>query len=120
MRGKWWIALGIGLLGWGLLELMLWQSELGDYARSPQSLRLSAGTVALVAGGRAGVLFEGSPYLRAAHLRIRCKGVDEAIRLRKGETSDELCGIRARLLELLPNDQASLEVTWSDDSRAAP
>lgn len=100
--------------GWGLLEFMLWSSELGEYARSPQQIRLKQGVTSIVGGGRAGLVYQGSPHRRRAELLLRCKDTNEEIRLRRDEISEEICGVQVRFLELEIDGQARVLVSWSD------
>ena len=114
MRSKWLIMAAILFGGWALLEFMLWSSDLGEYAKSPQHLKLQQGTTAIVAGGRAGVVFQGSPHRRRAEILIRCKNVEQEIRLRRDELSEEVCGIQIRFLDLEVNGRAVVIVSWQD------
>ena len=114
MRGRWLIALVILLGGWGALEFVLWQSELGQYAESPQRLELRQGTTALVAGGTAGVVYEDHRLRKDARILVRCKDEQQRFRLRRGEIAPAACGVRVRLLDLLPGDSVALEVHWGD------
>ena len=115
MRGKWLFALAILLGGWGALEFVLWQSKLGEYAESPQTLELSQGATALVGGGRAGVVYEGHRLRRDARILVRCKDTEQRFRLRRGHVSDVTCGVQVQLLDILPGDGVALLVRWGDD-----
>lgn len=114
MRGKWFIALVILLGGWGALEFVLWQSELGDYAESPQRLEISQGATALVAGGRAGVVYESSRLRKDVLFLVRCQAEEERVRLRRGDVSPPICGVRVKLLDLLVGDRVAIEVHWGE------
>jgi hypothetical protein len=114
MRTKWLIMLAILVGGWGLLEVMLWSADLGDYAQNPQQIRLQQGSTAIVGGGRAGLVFQGSPHRRRAEILVRCKDVTQEIRLRRDEISEEICGIQVRFLELEVNGKALVLVSWQE------
>ncbi|MEL7060636.1 MAG: hypothetical protein AAGN46_11465 [Acidobacteriota bacterium] len=115
MTRKWWLIAAILLGGWGALELMMYQSGLGDYARSPQRVELAKDRVALVGGGRAGLTFEERRRGDKARLGLRCDSVDETLTLSIGEPVMTGCGVE---IELLAVDlrRASLEVRWDEEA----
>ncbi|MEM1206603.1 MAG: hypothetical protein AAGN66_25435 [Acidobacteriota bacterium] len=120
MKGRYVLVLLVGLLGWGALELMQWQAGLGRFAESPQRMEIRKGVTALVAGGQAGVVFLDSPFRRRAQMKVRCKDVDQSFDLGRGDVSEEICGIRVRLLEILPGDRVAIEATWGEDGVEPP
>ncbi len=112
MTGRWLVILVILAVGFGMLELMLRQMKIGDYAQSPQHFEISQGMTVLAGGGRAGVTFLDAPFLRSAVLHIRCKDLEKRVQLKPGSISEELCDVRVKLLNLVPGGKVAVEVTW--------
>jgi len=81
-------------------------------AESPQILEIPLGMTKTLAGGRATAWF-GEVELGPV-VEVKCKGEIKRLELTKEEPSDECCGVRIRLLELVedPRPQVKIEVTW--------
>lgn len=120
MTGRWIVIFAIVVGGWGALELMLRQMEIGEHAKSPQYFEIPKGLTVLVGGGRAGLTFVEAPFLRSAVVKVTCKDTDRAVQLRPGEVGDEVCGIRFQLKQLMAGGNAAIEVRWGNDSAFAP
>lgn len=112
MTRRWLPILLILLGGWGLLEALSYHSGLGEYAKSPQRLQLKQGLTAVVGGGRAGLVFMEDRFRKKAQLLIRCQQGRRTISLRRGQVSEEICGIRVELLDILPEGKVNVEVRW--------
>ena len=119
MTHRWLPVLLILLGGWGLLEALSYQTGLGDYAKSPQRLQLKQGLTAIVAGGSAGVVFMEDRFRKKAQLLIRCQEGRRTISLRRGQVSEEICGIRVELLDILPEGKVNVEVRWGPETEEA-
>lgn len=118
MSGRYLFVLASLLLGcWVALEFMQWQLKLGKYARSPQHLVMSRGDSVLVAGGKASLFYEDR-RARRTRLVVRCKEVNETLRLRSGEISQEICGVRVALMRLGVNGEVEVEVRWGEGAGA--
>jgi len=74
-------------------------------------------TRAILGGGRAGLDFDGLEGERAV-FRLWCADGEVELRMEPGELTDEICGVRIRLLGVVdgrrPDDppRAAIEVTW--------
>ena len=119
MTGRWLALVVVVVFGWGALELMLRQMQIGEHALSPQHFELPEGLTVIVGGGRATLTFVDAPYLRSARLRVKCKDVDRGIQLRPQETSDETCGVRVHLIQIFAG-QAAVRVSWGEAPDAGP
>ena len=119
MTHRWLPVLLILRGGWGLLEALSYQTGLGDYAKSPQRLQLKQGLTAIVAGGSAGVVFMEDRFRKKAQLLIRCQEGRRTISLRRGQVSEEICGIRVELLDILPEGKVNVEVRWGPETEEA-
>jgi hypothetical protein len=113
------IVLPLLLVGFGLFALIALQAklDLGHFADSPQLIEVPWGARAAVGGGRAAVDFdqlEGD----TATMRLWCSEEEIEVRLEPDGQTDELCGVRVRLLGFLggrdaqETTRAALEVTW--------
>ena len=120
MTHRWLPVLLILLGGWGLLEALSYQTGLGDYAKSPQRLQLKQGLTAIVAGGSAGLVFMEDRFRKKAQLLIRCEEGRRTISLRRGQVSEEICGVRVELLDILPEGKVNVEVRWGPEAESTP
>lgn len=118
MRGIW-IFLGFMVMGIGPIAMFAWFNQLGDFAKSPQTVEMNLGTTSFVAGGRAKLWFamvEDGPVVEVA-----CKSESRMVSLPDEERSDEVCGIQVRKIDLLEKERRGhrtlrvvLQVTWQD------
>lgn len=111
---KYLYALLVALFGVGALYFLMWQMRLGDYAESPQRLLLTRTMNRIVAGGKAGLLYEGTYQRTKARILVRCRNTAELLRLREDEESDEVCGVRVRLERLRSETEVTVVVRWDD------
>ena len=111
---KYLYALALGLLGIGALYFLMWSMRLGDYAQSPQQFLLSRTMNRIVAGGKAGLLYEGKYQTHKARILVRCRETAELLRLREGEESDEVCGVHVLVEDLRSETEAFVRVRWDD------
>ncbi|MEM6793256.1 MAG: hypothetical protein AAF725_04710 [Acidobacteriota bacterium] len=102
--------------GYGLLEALTWQAGLGRYASSPQRLQISRGNTAIAAGGQAGILLRQSERRRSAELLVRCEKQQRMVKLRPGRISEEICDVRVKLIDILPDEQVEVEIRWGGDA----
>ena len=114
----WSLVVALILLFGGLFALLALQYklELGSFAESPQLIEVPWGARAIVGGGRAGVDFDQQEG-QTATLRLWCSVGEVTLRLEPEQTTDEICGVRLRLLGFLAGREgeklrAALEVTW--------
>lgn len=97
----------------------------GPGATSPQRLTLTAGASAKVGGDRATMwfaqpsdVFEGGRVVTAAVVSLTCKGKETSVNVVPGKPSEEVCGVRVRLLSMTEPGAESrvfkgvFEVTW--------
>ncbi len=89
--------------------------QLGSFAKSPQEVKMSLGSTATVAGGRASLWFAGGDT--GADFEIRCKEQQTYFQPSYDEPACEACGIRVEFLELTqksPNrpPKAVFKVSW--------
>lgn len=103
----------------GVLTLLgvCWLHSLGDFAKSPQTVTIQAGRMAIVAGGRASLYYGGFPQ-GTPYFEIKCKGTDQVLELSEDEES-QACGIHVRLVRLTDHKprgipSAECVVTWTD------
>ena len=120
MNTRWVVVVVIVVVGWGLLEVMLHQLKIGEYARSPQHFELFEGTTTLVAGGKASLSFVEAPFLRSARFWVKCKDTHEKLQLRPGQQSDVICGVRFLFERFVPGGKVAVTVTWGDDDQPEP
>lgn len=111
---KYLYALVLGLLGIGALYFLMWTMRLGDYAQSPQHFLLNRTMNRVVAGGKAGLLYEGRYQTHKAKILVRCRGTAELLRLREGEESEKVCGVYVQVVELRSETEARVQVRWDD------
>lgn len=109
---KYLYALLVGAAGVGALYFMLWQMRLGDFAESPQRLLVTQNLNRIVAGGRAGVLYEGKDTRDRGRILVRCKSTAEVLLLREGEESRQVCGVYVELERLRGVTEAVVQVRW--------
>lgn len=97
----------------------------GSGATSPQQLTLTAGASANIGGGRAkmwfaqpsDVLADGR-IVSAAMVSLTCNGKETSVTVLPGNPSEEVCGVRVKLLSMTePGAQSPVfkgvfEVTW--------
>lgn len=113
------LVVPLSLVGFGVFALVVlqWKLDLGRFADSPQLLEVPWGARAIVGGGRAGLDFDQLEG-ETATFRLRCAATERRLRLTPGEVSEELCGVRIRLLGFLDGAapeapaRAALEVRW--------
>ena len=107
----------------GLTALLAlqWKLGMGGGVTSPQQVVVQLGHRKLIAGGRAGVEFDHRQG-RRAELIVRCADVEQRVKLRLDQISDEICSVRIRLREFssetgtLATSRAHLEVTWGENT----
>ena len=93
---------------------------------SPQQLTMTAGASANVGGGRAKMWFAQPTEVyadgriaSAAAVSLTCQGKETGVTLLLGKPSEEVCGVRVKLLSITePGPQSPVfkgvfEVTWS-------
>lgn len=87
-------------------------NQFGDFAKSPQTARVTFGNSVLVAGGRAKLSFVDA--IGEARAEISCKDETRVVSLTE-EPSEPVCGIRVRLksldMEAMP-PKCEIVVTW--------
>ncbi len=112
------LVLPVLLIGAGIFALVVlqWKLDLGSFAESPQLIEVPWGARSIVGGGLAGLDFDQMEG-ETATFRLWCAAGESALRLEPGEASDELCGVRVRLLGFLEGREgepvrAALEVSW--------
>ena len=111
---KYLYALLVGLFGVGALYFLMWQMRLGDYAESPQRFLLTRTMNRIVAGGKAGLLYEGRYQTKKAKILVRCRHTAEALRIREGEESEEVCGVHVLVEDLRSETEVMVLVRWDD------
>lgn len=87
--------------------------KLGQYAQSPQTVKLALGGTAVVAGGRAKLWYAGDRT--GADVEIRCRA--ETKMFEPGQVGDtcDACGIHVELVELDDRSappRATYKVSW--------
>ena len=115
------VVLPVVLISVGIFALVVlqWKLDLGEFAESPQLVELPWGARSIVGGGRAAVDFDQLDG-NTATLRLWCSEHEVQLRLQPDHQTDEVCGVRIRLLGFLSGRDASeqtrvaLEVTWND------
>lgn len=118
MRGMW-IFLGLMVMGIGPIAVFAWFNQLGDFAKSPQTVEMNLGTTSFVAGGRARLWFamvEEGPVVE-----VSCKGESRMVTLIDHKASDVVCGVQVTAVELLERNlkgrrslRGVFRVTWED------
>lgn len=102
-------------------SLGVWWAQTGGFAVSPQQLSLSHGRTQPAAMGRARVtLFEaGDIYSddairEAAQVQVICSSDRRELSVTTDEPSEEVCGIRLKLISLsmAGSPKAVVEITW--------
>lgn len=113
----WFYLFGMLAAGVGLPMLLAYQLKLGDFAKSPQEVKLSLGGSLVVAGGRAKIWF--AQVDRTPMVEISCTKESAMIELAEDEPSREVCGVQVRSLDLKELQrgvhktlQGRFEVTW--------
>lgn len=111
--------LGLMIMGVGPVVSFMWLNQLGDLAKSPQTVEMNLGTSSFVAGGKARLWFAAVDM--GPMVEISCKGRSHMVELVDEEPSDEVCGIRVSKMELIEKERrgirsmrAILRVTWDD------
>ena len=96
-----------------------WYNRLGDFAKSPQRVEMSVGSTCFVAGGRAKIWF--ASLETGPKVEVSCKDQSHLIELAGDDSSEEVCGIRVRKLEVFEKDlggnpqlRGVFEVTWDE------
>ena len=110
------------LIGAGLFALIALQAklDLGQFAESPQLVEVPWGARSILGGGRAAVDFDGLSG-NTATLRLWCSQEEFEVRLEPDDQTEELCGVRVRLLGFLTGrkggeeTRAALEATWGEE-----
>lgn len=109
--------LGLMLAGVGPVVMFMWVNQLGDLAKSPQTVEMNLGTTSFVAGGRARLWFASVDL--GPQVEISCKNQSRLVDLSEDEPSDEVCGIRVSKIDLVEKERhgirtmrAILRVTW--------
>ncbi|MEM7356097.1 MAG: hypothetical protein AAF657_35100 [Acidobacteriota bacterium] len=111
------IALFFLVCGLTALSMLQWKFGVGDFIQSPQRILVPLEARMIVGGGRAGIEFVRRRNDKV-QLMVRCTEQQQWVRLRAGETSDEICEVRIKLIELssatgtLATSEAHLEVSW--------
>ncbi len=112
------VLIGVGLFA---LIVLQWKLDLGQFAESPQLIEVPWGARSIVGGGRAAVDFDQLDG-EVATLRLWCSEYETEIRLEPDDQTEELCGVRVRLLGFLggrgdgETTRAALEVSWEPKS----
>jgi len=114
--------LGLMVMGIGPVVSFMWLNQLGDLAKSPQSVEMNLGTSSFVAGGKAKLWFAAVDL--GVMVEISCKGESKMVELYDDKPSDEVCGIRVEKIELIEKERrgirtmrAKLKVTWDDSKK---
>ncbi|MBI5706784.1 MAG: hypothetical protein HZC36_07310 [Armatimonadetes bacterium] len=123
MGTKIWVYLiGMMAAGIGLPMLLAYQLKLGDFAKSPQEVRLNLGGSLVVAGGRAKIWF--AQVDPAPTLEISCAKETATVELDEEEPSQEVCGVQVRKLDIKEVQlgvhrvlQGHFEVTWKNPNK---
>ena len=97
MRGHRMLGFGIPLVAVAALLGVAWFNQFGSFAHSPQIVALPMGRAAFVGGGRATLAWVGVNM--GPELEVTCKQGTQTLELRPGDESEEVCGVRLRLLE---------------------
>ncbi|MEM7586827.1 MAG: hypothetical protein AAF560_25785 [Acidobacteriota bacterium] len=115
----------IGLLflisGLSALLMLQWNFGVGNHIVSPQEVTVPLGARMILAGGRAGVEFDQRRD-RRGHFVVRCQDEQSWVKLKVGQTSEEICSVRIHLQEFttetgtLASSRAHLEVTWGPEA----
>lgn len=123
MGTKIWVYLiGMMAAGIGLPMLLAYQLKLGDFAKSPQEVRLNLGGSLVVAGGRAKIWFAQVDL--APTVEISCAKETATVELDEEEPSQEVCGVQVRKLDIKEVQlgvhrvlQGHFEVTWKNPNK---
>jgi hypothetical protein len=111
------LAGGVGALG--APYYVAYQLQLGDFAKSPQTVEINLGTTALVAGGRAKLWFASVDI--GPSIEVSCKKEKSFFEVSKSAPSEEVCGVRVRCLDVFEKEfrghkllRGRFEITWDD------
>ena len=114
-------TLGLGIPAVGLLSfyMVAMNGQYGSFAKSPQTAKLTLGGSVIVGGGRAKLWFrevDGNAWVE-----VSCKNDTKVVEIPEDETTEEVCGIRMRRLDLDLNGphppRVKLEVTWDEKKK---
>ncbi len=103
--------------GFSALLALQWKFGVGNHVVSPQLVIVPLGARMILAGGLAGVEFDQRRDKRGDFI-VRCTDEQSWVKLKVGETSEEICSIRIQLQSFstetgtLATSRAHLEVTW--------